>query len=80
MTITCHFLILFLSELCYNTDMKTKSKAVSKSLKPFSIKDLNKTQIKSRSFETMRTSFAIEGIRFSKSQLESLKSRRHIKK
>lgn len=60
--------------------MKTRSKIASKSLKAFSVKDLNKTQLKSRSFETMRTSFAIEGIRFTKSQFESLKSRGHLKK
>lgn len=69
-----------MNELCYNVDMKTKSKTVSKSLKPFSVKGLNKAQLKSRSFETMRTSFAIEGIRFSKSQFELLKSRGHLKK
>jgi hypothetical protein len=60
--------------------MKKSGKTASKSLKPFSIKDLNKAQLKSRSFESMRTSFAIEGIRFSKSQFNLLKSRGHLKK
>lgn len=60
--------------------MKTKSKTVSKSLKSFSVKDLNKSEIKSRSFETVRTSFAIEGIKFTKSQFSKLKTRGHLKK
>lgn len=60
--------------------MKIRSKTPSKGQKSFSIKDLNKTQLKSRSFETMRTSFAIEGIRFTKSQFDSLKSKGHLKK
>ncbi|MEY4440855.1 MAG: hypothetical protein RLY49_481 [Candidatus Parcubacteria bacterium] len=60
--------------------MKATSIKKSKDQKPFSLKGLNKSALKSRSFETMRTSFAIEGIKFTKSQFESLKSRGHFKK
>jgi hypothetical protein len=60
--------------------MKTISIKKSKTQKPFSLKDLNKSAFKSRSFENMRTSFAIEGIKFTKSQFSKLKTRGHLKK
>ncbi len=60
--------------------MKATSIKKSKTQKPFSLKSLNKSALKSRSFETMRTSFAIEGIKFTKSQFSKLKTRGHLKK
>ncbi len=60
--------------------MKIGGKTQTNSRTTFSIKALNKDQVKSRSFDTMRTSFAIEGIRFSESQFAALKSGRHLKK
>lgn len=76
----CPFLTVFLNLIWYNNDMKTSNIKKSKTQKLFSLKGLNKSTLKSRSFETMRTSFAIEGIKFTKSQFESLKSRGHFKK
>jgi len=60
--------------------MKATSIKKSKNQKPFSLKGLNKSALKSRSFENMRTSFAIEGIKFTKSQFAKLKTRGHLKK
>ncbi len=48
--------------------------------KSFSVKALDKSAIKSGSFDAMRTSFAIEGIRFSEAQFTALKTARHFNK
>lgn len=49
-------------------------------VKSFSVNSLNKEKIKARSFETMRTSFAIEGIRFTDAEFSALKTGGHLQK
>lgn len=51
--------------------MKASDKTINKS---FSIKNLDKGKIKARSFDTMRTSFSIEGIRFTDARFKDLKT------
>lgn len=58
-----------------NTARKTKETGG----KSFSVSHLNKEKIKARSFDTMRTSFAIEGIRFTDARLKDLKTS-HLQK
>ncbi len=60
--------------------MKTAVNTTQNSRKTFSVKALDKDQLKARSFDTVRTSFAIEGIRFSESKFAALKTGSHLKK
>lgn len=48
--------------------------------KSFSVNTLDKKNIKARSFETMRTSFAIEGIHFTDAEFNTLKTGGHLQK
>lgn len=54
--------------------MNTAHKTKETGDKSFSVNTLNKERIKARSFDTMRTSFAIEGIRFTDARFKDLKT------
>ena len=69
----------FFAKMCYNVGMNTSTKTKVIDNKSFSVNTLNKEKIKARSFETMRTSFAIEGIRFTDAELKTLKTS-HLQK
>ena len=60
--------------------MKAQPQPKKATPKGFSVKTLDKTSLKARAFKSMQTSFAIEGIRFSKSQLNTLRAKSHSKK
>ncbi len=51
--------------------IKTNKEAGNKS---FSVRNLDKGRIKARSFDTIRTSFSIEGIRFTDERFNDLKT------
>lgn len=53
--------------------MNTAHKTKEIGNKSFSASRINKEKIKARSFDTMRTSFAIEGIRFTDARFKDLK-------
>jgi hypothetical protein len=57
-----------------------KSGANTQTQKNFSVKSLDKASLKSRAFTALQTSFAIEGIRFTESQLRSMAQRTHLTK
>lgn len=60
--------------------MNTARKTKGTNGKSFSVATLNKEKIKARSFDTMRTSFAIEGIRFTDAEFKDLKTVGHLQK
>lgn len=64
----------YFAKMCYNADMNTSNKTKETGSKSFSVSNLNKEKIKARSFDTMRTSFAIEGIRFTDAEFSALKT------
>lgn len=57
-------------------NMKTREK----NTKSFSVRTLDKKALKTHTLETMRTSFAIEGIRFTDRQFTALKLRSSLQK
>lgn len=67
------------AKVWYNTNMNTAHKTKKTGGKSFSVNTLNKEKIKARSFDTMRTSFSIEGIRFTDAQFKDLKTS-HLQK
>ena len=60
--------------------MNTSNKTKETGKKSFSISSLNKEKIKAHSFETMRTSFSIEGIRFTDAEFSTLKTSSRLQK
>ena len=66
--------------MCYNAGMNTSNKTRETGNKSFSVSNLNKEKIKARSFDTMRTSFSIEGIRFTDAEFKTLKAGGRLQK
>lgn len=72
--------IAFISKIWYNISMKKEALQHQNSPKKFSIATIDKEEIKSRSFDNMRTSFAIEGIHFSDEKFSAMISEQRRKK
>lgn len=70
----------YFAKVWYNIIMNISHKTKETSGKSFSVNTLNKEKIKARSFDTMRTSFAIEGIRFTDAEFKNLKTVGHLQK
>jgi hypothetical protein len=60
--------------------MKVSSQSKQKLSESFSVKALDKKSLKARAFTTLKTSFAIEGIHFTPTQLSNLRAKSHLKK
>lgn len=70
----------YFAKLWYNAGMNIDYKTKETGSKFLSVNNLNKEKIKARSFDTMRTSFAIEGIRFTDAEFRNLKIGGHLQK
>lgn len=64
----------YFTKMWYNINMNTAHKTKESGVKSFSVSNINREKIKERSFDTMRTSFSIEGIRFTDAQFKGLKT------